>query len=256
MRPRTLAATAALFLAAAAPAFADGSQSWNVCGGNAFNTCASVSVTVTGTNVTMRVWNLSGLNNTYGSTVFTSVGLFNVPAGVTAVIPASGLVTNMSGPVRGTDAPGAWRIQNNTQVGGGVQLNLVGSTNNGVDGGIASNCAAAGTLPGGKNQLWMSENAGCSGYTVGNASVNGGWVEFSFTVSQTWDPSAGTELLVKGQNGPNGLSTQCITGPNGNCGPLEVVPEPITMALLGTGLAGLGGVGVFKRRRKTETEVA
>lgn len=255
MRSRTLIATAALALVAAAPAWADGAQSWNVCGGNAFNTCASVSVSVTGTTVTMRVMNLSGLNGTYGSTVFTSVGLFNVPTAVNAVVPANGLVTGMTGGVRGSDTPSAWRIRNNTQVGGGVQLDLVGSTPNGINGGIASNCAATGTLPGGKNQLWMTENAGCTpGYSVTNGSLNGGFIQFSFTVSQTWDPSQGTELLVKGQNGPNGASTECITGPNGNCGPLEVVPEPITMILLGTGLAGMGGAGVLRRRRNKITD--
>lgn len=32
---------------------------------------------------------------------------------------------------------------------------------------------------------------------------------------------------------------------------VTVIPEPITMTLLATGLAGLGGAGILKRRRKT-----
>ena len=44
------------------------------------------------------------------------------------------------------------------------------------------------------------------------------------------------------------------SGPSGGaylegCGPTTVVPEPITMALLATGLAGMGGVGLVRRRR-------
>jgi hypothetical protein len=254
MRNRVVAAMAALALGATAVARADGFMSWNVCGGNAFNTCAAVQVNVVGTNVTMRVWNLSGLFGTYGSTVFTGIGLFNAPAGVAAVIPGDGLVTTMSGPTRGSDTPGRWAINNSTQIGGGVTLDMVGTTPQGVKSGIASSCAAAGTLPGGSNQLYMSPNSGCTGgYTVTNPTLNGGWVEFTFAVTQTWDPSSGTQLLVKGQNGPNGASTECITGPNGNCGPpTQVIPEPISMILLGTGLAGVGGAGLVRRRRKDE----
>lgn len=235
-----------LAAATAGPAAADGFKAWTVCGGNTFSTCASVQLNVVGTTVTLSVRNLSGLYGTYGGTVFTAIGLFNVPPGVDAIVPASGYVNSMSGPTRGSNTPTAWTLSNDKQVGGGVWLDLAGSIN-GVNNGIASNCLP-GALPGGANQLYMTPTCGDAGVT--NPRLNGGWVVLSFNITETWDPNAAaTELLVKGQNGPDGMSTECITGRN-----CEVVPEPFTMALLGGGLAGMGGIGLLRRRRRQAVE--
>ncbi|MBK8005772.1 MAG: PEP-CTERM sorting domain-containing protein [Gemmatimonadetes bacterium] len=67
-----------------------------------------------------------------------------------------------------------------------------------------------------------------------------------------------------GNNGPGGNQggnggTTPPGGPGGNIGgpgepPPVVTPEPVTMTLLATGLAGMGGVGAFRRRKQKQLE--
>ncbi len=205
-----------------------------VCGGNHFDTCASIDLqvfeTAGGGTVRMDVWNLSGFGGTYSNTVFTEIGLFNVP-GVTSY---TGL-TNMSGSAYG-GSPTWWSVGGSNA--GGVERDLQFTGGPGIHSGIASACNDGG-LPG--VPLWIT---GCDpdAGRVGNSVV----MEFGF--SGTWYPSS-TELVIHGQNGPEGLSTQCITGEGGNC---DVIPEPLTMALLGTGLVGIGGAAWRRRRREDE----
>ena len=240
-----------------AVAWADGFQNYHVCGGDAFTTCAAVQIKVVGKDVTVNIWNLSGSTTanlgtqSSGSTILNGIGFYNLPPGV-KIRP--GTVT-VSGPARSGDQPSAWKFSNKGSI--GFPVGISGNVGSGVNNSIANGCATS--LPTGKN-LQLFENQGC-----GEPS-NGGWVTYHFRVRGSWDPTK-SDIVLRGvqvQRGKRGklskVATECWTGntPNGaraNCvnitpGPGTVTPEPVTMTLLATGLAGVGGVGFFRRRKK------
>jgi hypothetical protein len=247
---RTWALIPALALVAL-PALADAQQTrnWFVCGGNHFDTCASVFVTVSGdadfdgvSNVELKIWNLSGLGGTFAGTVFTKIGFFHQNYQSGGSIDAEALAPLvMDGPV--LNDPDQWELGSPNNA-GGIELDLAANNGNGVSDGIANACDTD-LLPGGQNAFWLNP-CGTDGFA--NNPDAPGWITINFDVDGTWD-LATTELLIFGQNGPDGLSTQCITGEGGNC---SVVPEPSTWLLLGTGLGALGLVHVRRRRREDE----
>ena len=251
-------------------AASDTYQWWNVCGGTAFNTCASVDISLVSTGrMRMRVWNRSGSPDATGaltptSTVFTAIGFYNigqVSANATSLAMSGGVHLNDYG-----QAPDEWRLRNdervrnngsidesgNLQIGGGVRLEMAASTDNGVDDGIIRDCAPDSQFPGGTNNFWANPCAGAP-----NWMSDAGWIVFEFDFTGSWGSLATTQINIHGQNGPNDWSTHCISGGNNaNCFDLppetEVVPEPITMILVGTGLVGVGAAR--RRRRKDQLD--
>jgi hypothetical protein len=249
---------------AAPPALADGSHLYNVCGGSyhgfsGFALCASVDVSiasrevdgVTKHKVTMVVYNLSGTNGSYDQSVITAIALNNVIPSDVEVVSGSLEVYApcFSDPTRRCNFASEWLLTDNepldSWVGGWLPLDLRARAEQWVDYGIASSCAPPDPSLEGTPLL------------VTSCDPNGPRaVTFEFLVDQDFTFDAGS-LYLRATNGyPDGWgATICVTAEGGNCGPASVVPEPITIVLLGSGLAGMGGVNALRRRRRKPDDV-
>jgi hypothetical protein len=195
--------------------------------GLALNFCGSVQVSAVaaaggGTNVTFTILNTSGgVNGGDPGAVFTAIGLDNINTTGATVGP----VTVTMG---GTTFSG-WTVDLNKQGGGGVNVDLLANTTNGINNGISSACPPL------ANRIATGGIGGCPG---GSNTVT-----ISFHISSTFD-LASADLFIKAQ----GLdSSVCVIGTE--CS-ITTVPEPATLTLLGTGMLALAGTRRITRWRR------
>jgi hypothetical protein len=137
----------------------------------------------------------------------------------------------------GCDYSSYWQLTDNKSIGGGVKVDLLSGAFNSEQS-IASQCGVDDETTPGHNRLFVTD------------CFPGGpnFVTLSFRVTEDFNPSLTGDLFIKGQNGYNEGSTQCISPTN--CGPTTVVPEPVTATLFATGMGLWSGVGFIRRRRK------
>jgi len=229
---RVLATLGVLTMAGAASLRADFKDFSNRCFPGAVRVCASLQVYTAingsgGTNVVILVRNLQGWNwgidNTGGS-ILTRIGL-TAPS----ITGASGLsVTGVGAGVVGSPAT-PWALSTPGGLGGSIELTA-------VSGGIVGcNPPGIGGLP--------------SSYFQ---TCGGGWVAFTFTTTNAWSANvaevAWLTQRVSSPYGPQGYECGSVQG-GGRDECTTVTPEPVTMLLLGSGLAGVGGMGLVRRRR-------
>ncbi len=230
---------------AAAPASAQQYLYYNACGGARENAslrvCASADVTLIGSTLTMRVWNMevdgaSGISSYSGEFggwhTIVSVGLEYVGTGT-----ATGGDLTYARYIFGDGPDGRvalndWRSVN-TANRNPLMVELGGITDGRYEGIVGCRQPSAN---------WDEYVATCQSYGTMP------YVRFTFTgVDETLN-FADYNFEFYSKELVNGYTAK-PSGSGVALPPNSVVPEPITMVLLGSGLLGVGGVNLRRRRK-------
>ena len=243
MRLGTVLAGVALMMAGSATALrADFKDFSNRCSPGAVRTCASIQIYTTldgngGTFVRILVRNLQGWygnDNTTGS-VLTRLGI--VTPQISGV--SGGLTATAISPAGSTgNTAGIWELRTPGALGGPIELTAGGPA--GTKAGVVGCNMPVGGYPDNYIQ-----------------TCGGGWAEFTFSTTNEWSANDAEIAWLMTRIGPGNNTVECGTDQGSLNSTREfcdvttmVTPEPVTMLLLGSGLAGMGGFGLVRRRKK------
>lgn len=223
-------------LALAAPARAETDNPVffdSYCITGAFPVCASVRLFSVDNVLTMQVWNMDDALG--GRHTITAIGLYHAGS----AYDWAGKIRDYTVDYNGTDITEYWATKGASQIG-----NLAG-TRLEVKEGTEGNAGIIGCNDPGGNTKWAT----CSSF------ASQPFVTFTFNMSEHFSLTNVQLRWHSQQVGPNAeLSLKCDTGGAGDYPPCTAVPEPATVVLLATGMAGV--LGAARRRRKKDAVIS